>query len=784
MMLDKLRPQIVIHAAVFFVNALVSVNTGFAQLLKPPPVKPAIEKQALVPSSVEGVLLSAEVTGTITSAKLSWVIGTPPGTVTVANPSRNSGIAAGATSSTQANSGPLQAAPETIARAGSTLPQRAQSFTIERILKDAAPFVFNPSPLSLQFDDVGPLKPGSTITYRLSLTDSRGVVSVKTVAFSVPYPGSDSRASAVPLLNKFPSITITGTPTTATISVLLPPEALANSIGKAQTTLSAANTNVSTQTPTIVIERIPPGGGQGIRIATTPSEPTKAIDLGPLVPGTGTTYRVTYTGSDGKVQANSAVFTPPMPRDPTNLRVSTPAPDGSYLISWDIVPESVGYQITGFGISAPINVRYANQWRSPPYQNSQTIKEWRVASLYEPGGVLTSAVSWPMISTAPRVINDPVPGIPFLSLSAPTSAFPVASRKSPCVTHPGFPLRQCGARHIIDFALDSPTFFDYNALSRWQSYWDRDTGAAVGAQQYPVSENPRIYPAPWPRVSVTNLLDFEGLHRALNCAPKQNGKTTCWANSNTQLTFIAVDDLGADFESFEGEPAPQYPPSGIRTWFLSWMDAEFSATQGLGTERKTLTSNCFACHGGTFDATTNRFKGASLLPIVPSRTPVTTRVAPALSEEEVRKFNLIVLNSNPAPAIIDQIWAMYDNAPMTVGKKINPAAVPPDWAAQGEFYKKVFEPYCAGCHFAFRNNLSFRTFQSFLQMKPRVEASVCKELTMPHSAGTFKKFWSSGAIELFSSTLNLPNCLSDARAASARFAASKSSIAPAAPGSR
>lgn len=162
--------------------------------------------------------------------------------------------------------------------------------------------------------------------------------------------------------------------------------------------------------------------------------------------------------------------------------------------------------------------------------------------------------------------------------------------------------------------------------------------------------------------------------------------------------------------------------------------------------RKGVPHACVSCHGGRFDAGTGKVIGASLLPLIPARYG-RGRLSSAGDEnpqEFVRRINQIILQSNPAPGIVDQINAMYGGSPNTAGASASDAAVPSGWRQQPGLYKQVIEPYCSSCHFAQRGPMSFRSWGNLLQHKDAVQRTVCTDFTMPHSEILFRKFWTEG----------------------------------------
>jgi cytochrome c553 len=177
--------------------------------------------------------------------------------------------------------------------------------------------------------------------------------------------------------------------------------------------------------------------------------------------------------------------------------------------------------------------------------------------------------------------------------------------------------------------------------------------------------------------------------------------------------------------------------------------------------RKGVPHACLSCHGGHYDAMSKQVIGASLLPVVPARLQF-GQGARSKEEESIRRINQIILQSNPAPGIVDLINAMYNGAPNTPGATANDAAVPSGWSSQPGLYRQVVLPYCASCHSAQRGPVNFRSWGNMQQNKNAVQRSVCQDFTMPHSEVLFRRFWTEGGgvslPGLLSTSLGFPTC--------------------------
>ena len=546
--------------------------------------------------------------------------------------------------------------------------------------------------------------------------------------------GPTKKTAAVPEAVR---VYVKGTPTTAEVSWILPPATGQTIVvpGTATTARRATSAQAPAPGPSVTVERLAPNVA-AVRLANVSAADMKATDPGPLTPGLALTYRVTVTDSNGVAASKEATFTPPLPKDPDSLTASLQA-DNSVILTWPEVPGVTSYQITDTHMNpeiAPVIVRRATEWRSPKLKS--WISQWAVASVYEPGGTLTPSHTWPRaVAKGPSNAGLPTPTKPFLSLpnGAGSHADAQAHYRTRC-TDALMPGSLCKA---AGFLGDS---------TNWEEAWH-----AAGANQA------------WPVARFDNLLDL-GTGRRVNCAPRKNGATVCWATSHgsissphtpKSLTVIIMADDKAFFGNweYEGDELPKdqdfFSEGG---WTNNWLDfehafakhAELTSGAALDSQgRKGVPHACLSCHGGYYNPLSKQVIGSSLLPVVPGRARFVGNNRGA-EEESIRRINQIVLQSNPAPAIVDQINAMYNGSPSTAGATANDAAVPSGWSQQAGLYRQVVGPYCASCHFAQRGPFNFRSWGNMLQNKNAVQRTVCQEFTMPHSEILFRKFWTEG----------------------------------------
>lgn len=549
------------------------------------------------------------------------------------------------------------------------------------------------------------------------------------------------------------TVQVSGTPTTAVVSWTLPTATiLSASLGGAPTVTRAqtAQAPAQAQASSVRVERLVPNAAP-VRLNVASPNALNANDPGPLTPGRAETYRVALMDGCNVLGAKEAVFTPPLARDPSGFTASVAA-DGTVTLTWQEVPGVVNYQITGTELTALVVVRRATEWRSAPLGAGP--KQWKVASVYEPGGVLTAASTWPSV-TSRRV---PTPGRPYLSM--PNGPGSIGESTA-------FYDKQCeGALgDVLRASAKCPDPGWFLATSpNWAQTWDSKYGGD-------------IIPVSWPSASFADLHDL-GLGRRVNCTPVGNAAsrgTMCWATSHghipapgespngvalatageqmadiKSLNIIITLAQGAFFGTFE--PVRTQHQAGEDGFITASGKRYLTALDSQGP--KSVPNACLSCHGGRYDATRKIVVGASLLPLIPANLSFSSPQARANSQEQIRRINQIILDSNPAPAIRTQITTLYNGSPGTPGTPTNDAAVPPGWATQPGLYRQVIAPYCGSCHFAQTGPLNFGTFANVQANKQRIQRAVCVDFSMPHSEQGLRRFWTDGG------TVSLPGMLS------------------------
>lgn len=573
----------------------------------------------------------------------------------------------------------------------------------------------------------------------------------------------DSNAPVVSSPEAEPAtVQVSGTPAKATVTWTLQTATIQNASLRLpeQTAKKAQPKTAPAQTPTVKVERLVPNAVP-VRLPVASTDTLKANDSGPLTPGRAVTYRVTLTDERGVTGFKEASFTP-QAKDPDNLG-ATAQSDRTVVLTWPEVPGVASYQVSGTTLAAPVIVRSATQWQSPP--QSPGSQQWKVASLYEPGGVLTAASTWPSVMS--RVV--PTPGRPFLSM--PNGAGSIGESTD-------LYYKQCESSRTGDqTGATCPDAAWFLSLSTgWLQTYDSKYGGG------PV-------PPSWPMAAFADLNDL-GLGRRVNCTILSGTPriTMCWATSHGNIPAAGQPPNGNALAA-AAENATEIKSLNIiitsaqGAFFGTWENAR-SMTGAMDTASKredafvdasgkryltaldsqslkSVPNACLSCHGGRYDATRKIIVGASLLPLIPAHLHFTPQTRPNY-EEQIRRINQIVLESSPSPTITTQITALYNGTPGTPGAPANDAAVPSGWASQPGLYRQVIAPYCGTCHFSQTGLLHFGTYANLQFNKQRVQKAVCTDFSMPHSEQGFRRFWSEGGTVflpgLLSTVLGYPKC--------------------------
>jgi hypothetical protein len=160
-----------------------------------------------------------------------------------------------------------------------------------------------------------------------------------------------------------------------------------------------------------------------------------------------------------------------------------------------------------------------------------------------------------------------------------------------------------------------------------------------------------------------------------------------------------------------------------------------------GEGGKTSPRMCMACHGGTYDSGTHSVRGAQFLPFDVFLFKHSMQPGYTLDDqqEEYRKLNALVKETQPAAAIADFINGTYNNTVDTAGTLAVNNYVPQGWSGQETLYSGVYRQYCRMCHLASRT--PFLTFAQFQNFAVTIEDKVCQSTDMPNAQVPYLKFW-------------------------------------------
>jgi hypothetical protein len=161
---------------------------------------------------------------------------------------------------------------------------------------------------------------------------------------------------------------------------------------------------------------------------------------------------------------------------------------------------------------------------------------------------------------------------------------------------------------------------------------------------------------------------------------------------------------------------------------------------------KRLPHACLACHGGRYDVNAHAVTEFSLIPLDPSGLSFSTNAGWTRQdqEESIRRINMVVLNSNPSPAVAAYIRGLYRGTPEVSGTTADDNYIPRGWSNAPELYRKVVKPYCQGCHLQQSPRIDFASYDNFVLFKASIVTAVCTTHTMPHSEAAMLAFWHDG----------------------------------------
>ena len=495
---------------------------------------------------------------------------------------------------------------------------------------------------------------------------------------------------------------------------------------------------------------------------------TGPVDLLPN-PTQTYTYQVLAFQANGHYGEATLDFTAPKPLDPTGLKALVTAP-GTVALTWNPTPFAATYLVSGPGIPSSLQATGASFSVSPAPAGENT---YRVASVFNPGGVLTSAAAWP----AATVTVPPKPIVSMLTMPNGVGSLADYNRHA-CNTGTWlaaqlvFPNDWCTLPTRFSEANVQPLpIFTFFGLQEWHTNWN------TNQEFYPATEWTihGLDMPPWAfadqRIREASFTDQADLDRGrkVGCLARGQGAsaaTLCWAVSWTDpaltlgnkghgpLSVIIQTTQGTSFLMFDETLASRPGVGPAEPKLVASTSGTFDS-QG----KRFLPHVCLSCHGGRFEPTTGLVTGATLLPLDPrgfwfvSGRPT--------QEENIRQINQMVFASTSAPGVREYITRMYRGRQLVLGTAVDDAYVPAEWSGQPAIYQQIYRPFCAGCHSAQTGPLGFLSWADLLREKVRVKKAIC-EGTMPHAEVPFSKFWSGGGAVSYPKTLltalGYPSC--------------------------
>lgn len=587
----------------------------------------------------------------------------------------------------------------------------------------------------------GPTNPGGSTVPPPSTTPStpisEGVPSGRGSAPALQPVGTGPAPSA---------LTITGTPTTASLSWNAVPGATGYKVTRAlqgsvsSTTLTASNTTATTFPGDVL------------------PDPAKTY-----------TYSVFAYQADGTYGIAKADFLAPKATDPTGFTASSPLA-AVVELTWQAVPGVTQYYVSGPGIppnAQTTGTKFSVSGVKPGLQ------AYRVASLYPPGGTLmTPSSAWP--SATVKVV--PTPAAPWLTLSngigSQAEYFKhkcnagqwLASQLVWVNTWCGPPPVSLDENATNNGALPLLTAF---GIQEYQPSEGKDliTGATFDLY-VPVHQWTTFRHWRWargnqlaPNATFVDAADL-GSSREVGCVQKCVGvstQTLCWARTDLDRVSVIVHTQQETqflmfYDLMEQDWGGGFSKCPVPRDVWDWQCGRLFHAQSMVFDKNSYDvakryryapHACLSCHGGKFDPSTGKVTGASLLPLDPRGFTYPYQKNRADYEEDIRKINLMIYNSNPSTLVRRYINDMYRGQLVVPRAVVDDNYVPPGWSTQSGLYRNVYRPYCASCHNTQTGSLGFGSWGDLLREKVRVRQGICSG-TMPHAEVPFKKFWSEG----------------------------------------
>jgi hypothetical protein len=465
-----------------------------------------------------------------------------------------------------------------------------------------------------------------------------------------------------------------------------------------------------------------------------------------------------YSGST--VYSAWVSYTPPPLVNPTGF-VARQISGNEVMLTWQKVDGASAYRLDGAGIPM-VGLKTTEPFFAIPGLQTGTQLTWKVATVY--GENLFDLRNQP---TATLTLPTTPWPVPWLTLrngaggSAEQLAYYTQLRNSQmfgsCTK-----IYPWDCMNALSLILSFPVSADFQR-----------TGLAIE----PSGDGSPVYQA-----VLADQLNM-GAGRRVYCAQSGTSstlKTLCWAGTfgpepgtsgwndpaqmlsaangprpNRGWTYFLRDFRGTLFAAFK---TPDQFPAGYGSDEYQYSAPKTESvfdTQGP----KRLPHACLACHGGRYDVTSASIVDASLIPLDPSVLLVPNREG---QEESIRQINMVVLNSNPSPAVAAYIRGLYRGTPDVPGTKADDNYIPAGWSNAPDLYRKVVKPYCQGCHLQQQPRIDFASYDNFVTFKASILTAICTTRTMPHSEAALLSFWRDSKAEFLpdylTSALGLGKC--------------------------
>ena len=160
---------------------------------------------------------------------------------------------------------------------------------------------------------------------------------------------------------------------------------------------------------------------------------------------------------------------------------------------------------------------------------------------------------------------------------------------------------------------------------------------------------------------------------------------------------------------------------------------------------KFVPNMCLACHGGSYDSTSNTTSGANFLPFDTESFHYSPQSGYTLADqqESFRQLNALVRDANPTASITELIdgWYAAGGGVTITGSVPNNNFVPVGYASNTGLYDNVFKHYCRSCHTA----QTAYSFSDPAQLLGNAGYAVFHVFDRPHAELTSHNFWNSPA---------------------------------------